>query len=82
VANEPDNLLKRVLDEVLDGRRALSEGIDGVRNRLESFRDETLTNFDGVFLRLENVESEVLNVRIATLEKRLADLDGDSAEPH
>lgn len=112
MADEPDGLLNRLLQEVLEGRRALAEGIDGVRNRLDSFRDETLTNFDGAFLRLENLESEVqavsaalarveraaerdrplgetirleierLKERLATLEKRLADLDGDSAEPH
>jgi chromosome segregation ATPase len=109
VAN--DDLLKRVLEEVLEGRRALGEGIDGVRNRLESFRDETLSNFDGVIVRVENVESEIqaisaalarleraveedrpiretlrqeigrLKDRLASLEKRLAELDGDSTEP-
>ncbi len=33
VVNEPNDLLKRVLEEVLDSRRALSEGIEefGVR---------------------------------------------------
>ncbi|MCA1732562.1 MAG: hypothetical protein LC732_03060, partial [Acidobacteria bacterium] len=112
VANEADDLLKRLLDEVLEGRRALGEGIEGVGNRLDSFRNETLSNFDGVFLRLENVESEIqavsaalarleraaeedrprreslrleierLKQRLATLERWLADHEGESTEPH
>lgn len=112
VANEPNDLLSRILEEVLDSRRALGEGIDGVGGRLDSFRNETLTNFDGAFLRLETVESElhavsaaltrlersvegdrprgellreeiqIVKERLSALEKRLADLDGASAEPH
>lgn len=111
VASEADDLLRRVLDEVLEGRRALGEGIEGVRNRLDSFRDETLSNFEGVLLRLESAESEIqaisaalsrleravqddrpsremlrleigrLKERLSALEKRLADLDGESAKP-
>jgi hypothetical protein len=69
VAN--DDLLKRLLDEVLEGRRELGEGIDGVRTRLDSFREETLSNFDGAFLRLENVESEVhaISAALARVER-------------
>jgi hypothetical protein len=63
VANEADDLLKRILDEVIDGRGALGESIGHVGKRLDSFRDETLSNFDGTFLRLENVESEVQAMR-------------------
>jgi hypothetical protein len=59
VANEADDLLKRILDEVHDGRRALGESIGHVGMRLDSFRDETLRNFAGTFARLENVESEL-----------------------
>jgi chromosome segregation ATPase len=71
VANEADDLLKRILDEVLDGRRALGESIGQVGKRLDSFRDETLSNFDGTFLRLENVESEVqaISAALARLER-------------
>jgi hypothetical protein len=66
VAKEADDLLKRLLDEVLEGRRALGEGIEGVGNRLDSFRNETLSNFDGVFGRLENVvESEIQAISAA-----------------
>lgn len=112
MANEADDLLKRLLDEVLEGRRALGEGIEGLGDRLDSFRNETLSNFDGVFGRLGKVESEIqavsaavarleraaeedrprrewlrleiehLKQRLATLEKRLADHEGDSTEPH
>jgi hypothetical protein len=59
VPNEPNEMLKRILEEVLDSRRALGEGIDGVGVRLDSFRNDTLTNFDAAFLRLETVESEL-----------------------
>ena len=65
MANEADDLLKRLLDEVLEGRRALGEGIEGVGNRLDSFRNETLSNFDGVFGRIENVESEIQAISAA-----------------
>jgi chromosome segregation ATPase len=112
VANEPNDVLMRILQEVLDSRRVLGEGIDGVGGRLDSFRNDTLTNFDAAFRRLENVESELHAVsaaltrleqsvegdrarrellraeiqtvkeRLAALERRLADLDGDSADPH
>jgi hypothetical protein len=65
VASEADDLLKRILDEVHDGRRALGESIGHVGMRLDSFRDETLSNFDGTFRRLENVESEVQAISAA-----------------
>jgi DNA repair exonuclease SbcCD ATPase subunit len=71
VATEPDDLLKRLLTEVLEGRRALGDGIEGVGNRLDSFRNETLGNFDGVFGRLEDVESEIqaVSAALARLER-------------
>ena len=65
MANEADDLLKRLLDEVLEGRRTVGEGIEGLGNRIDSFRNETLSNFDGAFGRIENVESEIQAISAA-----------------
>jgi hypothetical protein len=65
VANEPNDVLMRILQEVLDSRRVLGEGIDGVGGHLDSFRNDTLTNFDAAFRRLENVEFELHAVSAA-----------------
>lgn len=111
MASEADDLLKRLLDEVLEGRRALGDGIEGVRTRLESFRDETLGQLrrhpapsrkrrvrdsgnirravtpqravetDRPLRETLRVEIGRLKERLATLEKRLADLDDDSSRP-
>ena len=44
--------------EIVNTRRALQERVDAVDRKLDSFREETLANFDSVFLRLERLESE------------------------
>ena len=44
--------------EIVNTRRALEERVDAVDRKLDSFREETLANFDSVFLRLERLESE------------------------
>ena len=44
--------------EIVNTRRALQERVDAVDRKLDSFREETLADFDSVFLRLERLESE------------------------
>src|SRR5438876_5543653 len=43
---------------IIDTRKALEDRVDSVDRKLDSFREETLANFDAVFLRLEQLESE------------------------
>jgi phage shock protein A len=112
MADEQNALLKRVLEEVVSGRDLLGRRIDDVQERVETLRNQTLSNFDGTFQRLERIESGtssvaaalarvevavdgersrrselrqeliVLRERLEKLERRLEDLDADSAEPH
>jgi chromosome segregation ATPase len=65
MADEANDLSRRILEEVLGGRRALDEGIERLGTRLDWFRDETLSNFDGAFLRIEKAESEVQAISAA-----------------
>lgn len=63
--NEGNALLKRILDEVVSGRDLLERRIDGVQERVETLRDQTHSNFDGTFQRLERIESESISISAA-----------------
>ncbi|MGH7663388.1 MAG: hypothetical protein ACRENI_03690 [Gemmatimonadaceae bacterium] len=73
MADQQEDLVRRILDEVVEGRRALEERIDGVQESLDQFRLETLANFDAVFQRLERLESEyhALAAGLARLENEV-----------
>jgi hypothetical protein len=65
--NSGNALLKRILDEVVNGRDLLGRRIGDVQERVETLRNQTLSNFDGTFQRLERIESESSSISAGLL---------------
>ncbi len=65
--------MRRVLDELLDTRRSLEARLDDIQAGAASFRDETLSNFDGTFHRLEILEAEsrAISAGLSRVERSL-----------
>lgn len=63
MADEPNDMLGRILREVIESRRALEERIDAVEVRLESFRSEALGHFDAVYRRFDSLQDEYQALR-------------------
>src|SRR5207253_10959354 len=61
--------------EIVNTRWALEERVDAVDRKLDSFREETLANFDSVFLRLERLESEyyAISAALVRVEKMISE---------
>ena len=73
MADDDSEMLKRILGEVVESRRVLEARLDDVQARAASSRDETLSNFDGSFQRLEALESEsrALSAGLSRVERTL-----------
>jgi hypothetical protein len=63
--SEGTALLQRILHEVVSGRDLLERRIDSVQERVETLRDQTHSNFDGTFQRLERIEIESTSISAA-----------------
>lgn len=77
--DDVNEMLTRLLHEVVDVRRSFEQRIDGVENEIRSFRSEVLANFDEVYRRLDRLESEYqsLAAAVARLERRAEDDEAD-----
>jgi phage shock protein A len=66
------DLLARILDEVVDGRKAVEDRIDGVASEVTGLRREMLSHFDAVYARFDRLETEyhALPNVVDRLEKR------------
>jgi chromosome segregation ATPase len=67
-----NDLLARILDEVVHGRKAVEDRIDGVAGEVAGLRREMLSHFDAVYARFDRLETEyhALASVVDRLEKR------------
>jgi hypothetical protein len=61
-----NDLLTRILDEVVHGREAVEDRIDGVASEIAGLRREMLSHFDAVYARFDRKQ---LDAKILELEK-------------
>jgi hypothetical protein len=54
MTDEGDELLARILDEVINGRKAVEDRIDGVAGDVAGLRREMLSHFDGLYARFRH----------------------------
>lgn len=65
MADETNELLARLLREVVDGRETLGERIDTVEIKIETFRSEMLGHVDELYRRIDRLETEYQAIRAA-----------------
>ncbi|HVS30324.1 MAG TPA: hypothetical protein VMS98_02615 [Thermoanaerobaculia bacterium] len=51
MTDEGHDLLTRILDEVVNGRKVVEDRIDGVASEVAGLRREMLSHFDAVYAR-------------------------------
>ena len=74
---------RRVLAlEIINTGQSFTERIDGVEQKIDSFRDETQANFDEVYRRLERLESEyyAISAALIRVEKMISEEPSDREE--
>src|SRR6266542_588214 len=67
LAREIADTRQNLAHEIVNSRHALEARIDDVEEKLDSFREETVANFDEVYRRLERLESEYHAISAALL---------------
>ena len=65
MADETNELLARLLREVVDTRETLRERIDTVEIKIETFRSEMLGHVDELYRRIDRLETEYQSIRAA-----------------
>lgn len=55
MTDEGDGLLTRILDEVVNGRKAVEDRIDGVASEVVGLRREMLSHFDALYARFDRL---------------------------
>lgn len=65
MADETNELLGRLLREVVETRQTLGERIDTVEIKIETFRSEMLGHVDELYRRIDRLETEYQAIRAA-----------------